>query len=53
MQKGQKHPNSSLSILAIAGVEPYKEKPGEEYMNVDQLAHFKKNFNSMESSAQR
>ncbi|GFN46691.1 RNA polymerase-binding protein DksA [Candidatus Regiella insecticola] len=42
MQKGQKHPNSSLSILAIAGVEPYKEKPGEEYMNVDQLAHFKK-----------
>ncbi|MFP3014102.1 MAG: RNA polymerase-binding protein DksA [Arsenophonus sp.] len=41
MQEGQKHKNSSLSILAIAGVYPYQEKPGEEYMNNDQLMHFK------------
>nr|WP_226911332.1 RNA polymerase-binding protein DksA [Gallaecimonas mangrovi] len=33
---------SSLGVLAIAGVEPYQEKPGEEYMNEDQLAHFRK-----------
>ncbi|MGC7559300.1 RNA polymerase-binding protein DksA [Pasteurella sp. PK-2025] len=33
---------SSLSILALAGVEPYKEKVGEEYMNEAQLLHFKK-----------
>lgn len=36
-------PNSkALGILALAGVEPYKEKPNEEYMNADQLEHFKK-----------
>ncbi|MEE3748372.1 RNA polymerase-binding protein DksA [Pasteurella multocida] len=33
---------SSLSILALAGVEPYKEKVDEEYMNEAQLLHFKK-----------
>ncbi|HHW7447445.1 TPA: RNA polymerase-binding protein DksA [Pasteurella multocida] len=33
---------SSLSILALAGVEQYKEKVGEEYMNEAQLLHFKK-----------
>ena len=32
MQEGQKRKTSSLSILAIAGVEPYHEKAGEEYM---------------------
>ena len=31
MQEGQNRKTSSLSILAIAGVEPYQEKPGEEY----------------------
>ena len=41
MQKGQKSKFSSLSILALAGVEPYQEKPGEEYMNAQQLMHFK------------
>lgn len=41
MQEGQKRKTSSLSILAIAGVEPYHEKAGEEYMNEAQLAHFK------------
>ncbi|MFT5789652.1 MAG: DnaK suppressor protein [Shewanella sp.] len=30
-----------LGVLAIAGVDPYQEKPGEEYMNEDQLGHFK------------
>lgn len=33
---------SSLSLLALAGVEPYQEKAGEEYMNEAQLLHFKK-----------
>ena len=32
----------ALGILAIAGVEPYTEKAGEEYMSSDQLAHFTK-----------
>jgi DnaK suppressor protein len=30
-----------LGVLAIAGVDPYQEKPGEEYMNAKQLSHFK------------
>lgn len=30
-----------LGVLAIAGVDPYQEKPGEEYMNAKQLGHFK------------
>jgi len=30
-----------LGVLAIAGVEPYQEKPGEEYMNDEQLGHFR------------
>ncbi len=32
----------SLGPLAIAGVEPYQPKPGEEYMNDLQKAHFRK-----------
>ncbi|MDF7671122.1 RNA polymerase-binding protein DksA [Orbaceae bacterium ESL0721] len=32
---------SSLSLLAIAGLEPYKEAKNEEYMNPKQLKHFK------------
>ncbi|WP_108649886.1 RNA polymerase-binding protein DksA [Dongshaea marina] len=32
----------SLGPLAIAGVEPYQEQPGEEYMNEPQLSHFRK-----------
>ncbi|BCL68645.1 DnaK suppressor protein [Vibrio nigripulchritudo MADA3029] len=32
----------TLGILAIAGVEPYQEEPGEEYMSPRQLAHFTK-----------
>ncbi|QJC35085.1 RNA polymerase-binding protein DksA, partial [Enterobacteriaceae endosymbiont of Donacia piscatrix] len=33
---------SSLNILSIAGVAPYKLKPNEKYMNKKQLLHFKK-----------
>ena len=33
---------ASLSLLALAGVEPYKERKGEEYMNERQVLHFKK-----------
>ncbi|MEE6031300.1 MULTISPECIES: RNA polymerase-binding protein DksA [Avibacterium] len=33
---------SSLSLLALAGVEPYQPKEGEEYMNDDQILHFRK-----------
>lgn len=32
----------ALGILALAGVEPYQEKPNEEYMSDAQLEHFKK-----------
>nr|WP_229817410.1 RNA polymerase-binding protein DksA [Thalassotalea profundi] len=32
----------ALGILALAGVEPYQEKPNEEYMGPEQLEHFKK-----------
>ncbi|MBD8513031.1 RNA polymerase-binding protein DksA [Photobacterium sp. WH77] len=32
----------SLGILAIAGVDPYQEKAGEEYMGEAQLEHFRK-----------
>ena len=30
----------SLGLLALAGLEPYQEKPGEDYMSAEQLAHF-------------
>ncbi|QJC31269.1 RNA polymerase-binding protein DksA [Enterobacteriaceae endosymbiont of Macroplea mutica] len=32
---------SSLNILSIAGVQPYKLQPHEKYMNHKQLLHFK------------
>lgn len=32
----------TLGILAIAGVEPYQEQAGEEYMSPEQMAHFTK-----------
>ena len=41
MKKEQKAASSSLSILAMAGLQPYQEKKGEEYMNPKQLQHFK------------
>ncbi|MDP8033006.1 RNA polymerase-binding protein DksA [Pasteurella atlantica] len=33
---------SSLSLLTIAGVSPYKPKKNEEYMSEAQIAHFHK-----------
>ncbi|MCW9709782.1 RNA polymerase-binding protein DksA [Avibacterium sp. 21-586] len=33
---------SSLSLLALAGVESYQPKKDEEYMNDEQILHFKK-----------
>ncbi|CAG9295680.1 RNA polymerase-binding protein DksA [Celerinatantimonas diazotrophica] len=38
MPEGKK---KTLGVLSIAGVEPYKEQPGEEYMNERQLEHFR------------
>lgn len=32
----------ALGLLALAGVTPYQEAPGEEYMSEPQLEHFKK-----------
>lgn len=29
-------------VLAQAGIEPYQEQPGEEYMSDEQLMHFRK-----------
>ncbi len=34
--------SESMGPLAIAGVAPYQEQPGEEYMNERQKAHFRK-----------
>lgn len=39
-------PNKTIGILALAGVQPYQEKPGEEYMNANQREHFKKILNA-------
>lgn len=33
---------TSLSLLALAGVTPYQPKKNEEYMNEDQIEHFRK-----------
>ncbi|RKF15852.1 RNA polymerase-binding protein DksA [Alginatibacterium sediminis] len=38
MPEGKK---KTLGVLSIAGVEAYQEKPGEEYMNDDQIGHFR------------
>ncbi len=32
----------SIGLLALAELAPYQEKPDEEYMNEDQLGHFRK-----------
>lgn len=37
-----KSESKSLSLLTVAGVEPYQEAPDEEYMGSDQLEHFRK-----------
>lgn len=38
--QNNKNKLSSLSLLSMAGVEPYQAKPDEEYMNDVQLKHF-------------
>ncbi|AAO26916.1 DnaK suppressor protein [Buchnera aphidicola str. Bp (Baizongia pistaciae)] len=42
MQKEKNKKQSSLSILFMAGVQPYKNKKNEKYMNTKQIDHFKK-----------
>lgn len=42
MKEFRKKKKSSLSILSVAGVEPYQEKKNEKYMNKFQLHHFQK-----------
>lgn len=37
-----KKTNSSLNLLALAGVKPYEEQDSEEYMNPKQIEHLKK-----------
>ena len=34
--------NKTLGLLALAGLSPYEEKDGEEYMNEAQMEHFRK-----------
>ncbi|MFZ7240010.1 RNA polymerase-binding protein DksA [Avibacterium avium] len=43
---------SSLSLLALAGVEPYQPKEGEEYMNDEQILHFRKILEAWRSQIQ-
>ncbi|MBN6710588.1 RNA polymerase-binding protein DksA [Haemophilus haemoglobinophilus] len=43
---------ASLSLLALAGVEPYKEKEGEEYMNDEQRTHFRKILQAWQTQIQ-
>ena len=33
--------NKTLGLLALAGLTPYEEKKGEEYMNEKQMKHFR------------
>jgi DnaK suppressor protein len=33
--------NKTLGLLALAGLSPYQEKKGEEYMNDKQMTHFR------------
>ncbi|HXK00586.1 MAG TPA: RNA polymerase-binding protein DksA [Buchnera sp. (in: enterobacteria)] len=42
MKKERNKKTSSLSILAMAGVLPYQAKKNEQYMNKNQIHHFKK-----------
>ena len=34
--------DKALGLMALAGLTPYQEKDGEEYMNDAQLEHFRK-----------
>ena len=37
---------ASLSLLDLAGVKPYQMKKDEEYMNEEQILHFRKILNA-------
>jgi DnaK suppressor protein len=39
-------PPKGINSATLHGLLPYKEKPGEEYMNKNQLEHFKKILNA-------
>ncbi|MBK4775576.1 RNA polymerase-binding protein DksA [Candidatus Pantoea edessiphila] len=53
MKKEKKRKISSLSILAIAGVKSYQEKPDEQYMNSEQLNHFRKILRAWKDQLQK
>lgn len=38
----EKRKTSSLNVLSIAGLQPYKKKINEQYMNENQMLHFYK-----------
>ncbi|CAL4321058.1 RNA polymerase-binding protein DksA [Buchnera aphidicola] len=42
MGKEKNKKTSSLNVLSIAGLTPYQKKIDEEYMNENQMWHFKK-----------
>ncbi|QCI18754.1 RNA polymerase-binding protein DksA [Buchnera aphidicola] len=42
MEKNKQKKKSSLNVLSIAGLKPYQKKIDEEYMNENQMLHFKK-----------
>ncbi|WP_343154429.1 RNA polymerase-binding protein DksA [Buchnera aphidicola] len=42
MEKENQKKKSSLNVLSIAGLKPYQKKINEEYMNENQILHFKK-----------
>lgn len=42
MEKEKQKKKSSLNVLSIAGLKPYQKKINEEYMNENQILHFKK-----------
>ncbi|QCI16456.1 RNA polymerase-binding protein DksA [Buchnera aphidicola (Aphis craccivora)] len=42
MEKEKQKKKSSLNVLSIAGLRPYQKKIDEQYMNENQMLHFKK-----------
>lgn len=42
MERKKNKKTSSLNVLSIAGLKPYQKKIDEEYMNENQMWHFKK-----------
>jgi len=42
METEKKKKKSSLNVLSIAGLKPYQKKIDEEYMNENQIIHFRK-----------